>query len=51
MSRPSDPFKSGIDKKSAMEEYKRAQTLKKRIEQDEKQRDMEALNAKGDDAA
>jgi hypothetical protein len=30
--KPADPFKSGVDKKSAMEEYKKAETLRKRIE-------------------
>jgi hypothetical protein len=33
-----------------MQEFKRAETLKKRIAEDEKVRDMEALNAKGDEA-
>jgi len=46
----SDTFRSGVDKKAAMAEFKRAETLKKRIAEDEKLRDMEALNAKGDEA-
>jgi len=46
----SDTFRSGVDKKAAMQEFKRAETLKKRIAEDEKLRDMEALNAKGDKA-